>query len=55
MTWSRFLGLAFLVLLVSTVSAQTAPRADWVLLGPEGGDARSLASDPHDPSRVLGP
>jgi len=34
--------------------AQTSPHANrWVLLGPEGGDARSLAYDPHDPSRVF--
>lgn len=48
----RPLGLLLLCLLLSAASlAQTAPG--WVLLGPEGGDARSLAFDPHDPSRVL--
>jgi photosystem II stability/assembly factor-like uncharacterized protein len=30
---------------------QTA-RPAWTVLGPEGGDARSLALDPRDPSRV---
>lgn len=27
--------------------------ADWVSLGPEGGDARSLAYDPSDPGRIF--
>lgn len=54
MTRLRILGLIALILtLISVAPAQTASRADWVLLGPEGGDARSLAYDPHDPSRVL--
>src|ERR1700724_1514752 len=25
----------------------------WTVLGPDGGDVRSLAYDPHDPNRVL--
>lgn len=41
-----------LVLFCASAAAQTA-RSGWVLLGPEGGDARSLAYDPHDPSRLL--
>jgi photosystem II stability/assembly factor-like uncharacterized protein len=31
----------------------TAFAADWRLIGPEGGDVRSLAYDPSNPSRVL--
>src|ERR1051325_9768808 len=42
-----------LALLSSALLAQVPSRAGWVLLGPEGGDARSLAYDPHDPSRLL--
>ncbi len=56
MTRTRIFGLGVIVLLffISIVAtAQTSARADWVLLGPEGGDARSLAFDPHDASRVL--
>ena len=48
-------GRVFGVILLSFVFcvvalAQSQP---WVLLGPEGGDARSLSYDPHDPSRIL--
>ena len=31
----------------------TAFASDWRLIGPEGGDVRSLAYDPANPSRVL--
>lgn len=50
-SWSLGLLLA-LVLVCASGVAQTS-RSGWVLLGPEGGDARSLAYDPHDPSRLL--
>ncbi len=33
--------------------AQTTAASRWISLGPEGGDARSLAYDPHDASRVF--
>src|ERR1051325_153414 len=42
-----------LALLSSALLAQVPARAGWVLLGPEGGDARSLAYDPRDPSRLF--
>lgn len=49
--------VAFVVLLVLTAVAQdgslAAQAGGWVLLGPEGGDARSLAYDPNDPNRVF--
>lgn len=40
--------LAFALLVPAALSA-----ADWQLIGPEGGDVRSLASDPSDPNRIL--
>jgi len=47
-------SLFAIILLCVVTAAQTAPaRAGWVLLGPEGGDVRSLAYDPHSPSRLL--
>jgi photosystem II stability/assembly factor-like uncharacterized protein len=48
----RFLGILLLscIFLCVAAAAQTQP---WILLGPEGGDARSLAYDPHDSSRIL--
>jgi len=53
--FSRLLLLTLaLWLLLPGAPAQTLPRANaWVLLGPEGGDARNLAYDPRDPSRVF--
>jgi photosystem II stability/assembly factor-like uncharacterized protein len=55
MTSFRALRVFVFVLLVcAAAAAQMASlRPGWVLLGPEGGDARSLAYDPHDPSRLL--
>lgn len=44
----RPLFLVFLLLL-----CETAPAAQWVTLGPDGGDARSLASDPRHPDHVF--
>src|SRR3954465_5836260 len=35
------------------VVAAFASAADWVALGPDGGDARSLAMDPSDPSHIF--
>ncbi len=40
--------LCFVVLL-----SVTAFASDWRLIGPEGGDVRSLAYDPANPSRIL--
>lgn len=44
------------VLFLALVASAQTPRGDsrpWIQLGPEGGDARSLASDPHNSSRIL--
>lgn len=47
----RVLGMALLsFLFCAAAAAQSQP---WVLLGPEGGDARSLSYDPQNPSRIL--
>ena len=34
------------------LAAQSAVAAPWISLGPEGGDARSLAYDPSSPDRI---
>ncbi|MBZ5568543.1 MAG: transcriptional regulator [Acidobacteriia bacterium] len=45
---------AILLLATCFAAAQTpASHSRWIALGPEGGDVRSLALDPHDPSRVF--
>ena len=46
--------LCLLLALGMAAPAQTAlANGRWIALGPEGGDVRSLAYDPHDPSRVF--
>ncbi len=43
-----------LILLVLIVAFGTVSWAgQWTVLGPDGGDVRSLAYDPHNPNRVL--
>jgi photosystem II stability/assembly factor-like uncharacterized protein len=50
----RFFFLALLLTLSVASPAQTAlTPGRWIALGPEGGDVRSLAYDPHDPNRIL--
>ena len=45
----RVLFLSVLLLIFSVF----AGAADWRLIGPEGGDVRSLAYDPSSPNRIL--
>jgi len=40
------------MLLLSAASA-AAPTSDWTLIGPDGGNVRSLAYDPSDPNRII--
>ncbi|MGH9528413.1 MAG: WD40/YVTN/BNR-like repeat-containing protein [Terriglobales bacterium] len=43
-----------LILLVATLLCGTALWASqWAVLGPDGGDARSLSYDPHNPDRIF--
>jgi photosystem II stability/assembly factor-like uncharacterized protein len=44
---------SLLTVLALTLLLTSSALAQWVPLGPEGGDARSLAYDPHDPDRIL--
>ena len=45
------LALGVSVFVASGLAA--APASDWTLIGPDGGNVRSLAYDPSDPSRIL--
>lgn len=45
--------LAFVVTLLVTTGSAAAPVSDWTLIGPDGGNVRSLAYDPSDPTRIL--
>ncbi|MBZ5629089.1 MAG: transcriptional regulator [Acidobacteriia bacterium] len=52
---ARTWHLAAILLLAACFAAAQTPASNsrWIALGPEGGDVRSLALDPHDPSRVF--
>jgi photosystem II stability/assembly factor-like uncharacterized protein len=45
-------GRKLLILLV-IVAGSTAWAGQWTVLGPDGGDVRSLSVDPHDPGHVF--
>jgi photosystem II stability/assembly factor-like uncharacterized protein len=47
--WLKLLTL----LLLASISAFGAGAHQWSVLGPDGGDVRSLAYDPHNPDRVF--
>ena len=49
----RAAWIAILFLCVGTLFNRVAAASDWQLIGPEGGNVRSLAYDPGDPNRVL--
>src|SRR5215472_7024369 len=40
-------------MLMVTAAFAAAPASDWILIGPDGGNVRSLAYDPSDPSRIM--
>jgi len=50
---SEYLVRTPLFLFIVALFSAIAPAAQWVPLGPDGGDARSLASDPHDPDHIF--
>jgi photosystem II stability/assembly factor-like uncharacterized protein len=41
------------ILMLASVCAAGVGTRQWPVLGPDGGDVRSLAYDPHDPNRVF--
>jgi len=49
---SAWLKLLMMLTLVS-ISAARARSPQWAVLGPDGGDVRSLTYDPQNPNRVL--
>ena len=46
----RVVVLLFFAACFAVAQTSTSP---WIALGPEGGDVRSLALDPHDSSRTI--
>lgn len=54
MDFRRWRFFVLLLLAAAFATAQSSsPNVPWIALGPEGGDVRSLAHDPHDPSRIF--
>lgn len=49
----QFVFLAKLVFCVTLIFTVGCFASDWQLIGPEGGNVRSLAYDPSDPNRLL--
>src|ERR1035438_4210448 len=49
----NFLRTGLLLLAVSLLSTALLASGPWQVLGPDGGDARSLAYDAHDPDHIL--
>jgi photosystem II stability/assembly factor-like uncharacterized protein len=48
------MSVKFLILLAITLIGSTAVWAgQWAVLGPDGGDVRTLAYDPHNPDRIF--
>ena len=48
----RILSSSFLLLALSPSQPSLAQSVFWTPVGPDGGDARSFASDPHDHSHL---
>jgi photosystem II stability/assembly factor-like uncharacterized protein len=49
----NILRCSLFLLAVSLLSTALLASGPWQVLGPDGGDARSLAFDPHTPDRLL--
>src|SRR5271165_5584963 len=45
--------MALSIVLLASAGAAVTPSSDWSLIGPDGGNVRSLAYDPSDPSRLM--
>src|SRR5260370_26598304 len=46
-------GTLLIVLSLVVIFGSISWAGQWTVLGPDGGDVRSLAYDPHNPNRVL--
>ena len=46
-------GKLLILLLIGLMSSTSLWAGQWAVLGPDGGDVRSLAYDPHNPDRIF--
>src|SRR4030095_10333257 len=46
-------GKLLIILAISLVSSTSLWAGQWAVLGPDGGDVRSLTYDPHNPDRIF--
>src|SRR5438874_13185878 len=49
----KFASKSLILIAMGTLFATTLWGAQWTVLGPDGGDVRSLAYDPHNPDHIL--
>jgi photosystem II stability/assembly factor-like uncharacterized protein len=49
----RFAGKVLILVVVGLFCAANLWAAQWAVLGPDGGDVRSLAADPHNPDHIF--
>jgi photosystem II stability/assembly factor-like uncharacterized protein len=49
----KYAWFKLLAVLTLACSCAVAGNSQWSVLGPDGGDVRSLAFDPHNPNRIL--
>src|SRR6201990_2680057 len=46
-------GKLLIVLAITLTCSMSLWAGQWTVLGPDGGDVRSLAYDPHNPDRIF--
>ena len=51
--WRSFRATGFLILAVCVLSTVLLASGPWQVIGPDGGDARSLAYDAHNPDHIF--
>ena len=53
MSFRGITGKLLIVLAIMLASSMSLWAGQWAVMGPDGGDVRSMASDPHNPDRVF--
>ncbi len=53
MIFKAMSGKLLILLVIALISSNALGSGQWAVIGPDGGDVRSLAYDPHNPDRVF--